>query len=300
MDLNALFKAPAGTPSPLREVYEAVAKYIRVACSLHQKAARSQTDVDRFVAAACALAWERQKAFACLAAAEIGLTANAPDAFAAFRAALEGVEPINHACADVLVACGRNAKDHLEGDFRPCDAYPNHPRFRGDIRTFFAAWPEVNERQLLEGMRQATVLAAARLNGRGQVPVPGEGPPQDQAPVLSDEGKKPPDHQQNTPHRQRTPKRSTTKRDGRQRPEAGQGEVGGVDSELGEEDTSQAGPRADARGERRGKHRASATPLSKAGGKRPLDKSAPCNFRCINASNRNISPAPNTATRLTV
>jgi hypothetical protein len=115
MDLNALFKAPAGAPSPLREVYEAVAKYIRVACSLHQKAARSQTDVDSFVPAACALAGERRDARAGLAAAEIGLTANAPDAFAAFRAALEGVEPINHACAHVLAACGRNAEDHLGG-----------------------------------------------------------------------------------------------------------------------------------------------------------------------------------------
>jgi hypothetical protein len=60
-------------------------------------------------------------------------------------------------------------------------------------------------------MRQATVLAADRLNGRGQAPVAGEGPPQDQAPVLTDQGKNPPDRQQTTPHRQRTPKRSTAK-----------------------------------------------------------------------------------------
>jgi hypothetical protein len=171
MDLNALFKAPAGAPSPLREVYEVVAKYIRVACSLYQKTARSQTDVHSFAAAACALAGERRDARAGLAAAEIGLTANAPDAFAAFHAALEGVEPINHACAHVLAAHRMNTEDHRGGDFRPCAAYPNHPRFRGDIQTFFADWPEVNDRQLLEGMRQATVLAAARLNGRGQVPV---------------------------------------------------------------------------------------------------------------------------------
>jgi hypothetical protein len=202
MDLNTLFTAPAGTPSPLRDAYEAVAEFVHVACTLHQEVARSQTDVNTFVPAACALAGERRKALACLAAAEIWFAANAPDAFAAFHAALEGVEPVNHACADVLAAHGMNATDHLGGGFRPCTAYPHHPGSRSDIRSFFSDWPEVNERQLLERMRQPTALAAARLTALQQAPVPGEGPSQDKVLLLTDRGEKPPDLQQNTAHRQ--------------------------------------------------------------------------------------------------
>jgi hypothetical protein len=215
MDLNTLFTAPAGTPSPLRDAYEAVAEFVHVACTLHQEVARSQTDVNTFVAAACALAGERRKALACLAAAEIWVTATAPDAFAAFHAALEGVEPINHACADVLVAHGMNATDHLGGGFQPCTAYPHHPGSRSDIRSFFSDWPGVNERQLLERMRQPTALAAARLAGLRQAPVPGGGPSQDKALLLTGEGEKPPDLQQNTAYRRAAPKRSTERGEAR-------------------------------------------------------------------------------------
>lgn len=170
MSTDTLLKAPLHTPSPLCEVYNAVADAVCVASNLRWETARSPTEASLFIPAARGLASARLQAYSRLAGAEIWLRANAPDALAAFHAALKEIEPINHACADVLLCNLEDVSDFLGHGFRPCADFPrhpkcylNHPGYCGDIQAFFAGWPEVEERALLERMRTPTALAAAAL-----------------------------------------------------------------------------------------------------------------------------------------
>jgi hypothetical protein len=136
--------------------------------------AGSPQDLNTFIPSASALAWVRRKALRGLADAEIWLRSDAPDAFSALQAALEDVESVNHACVDVLSSHSFNPKDHFGGGLRPCAAYPDHPRFRGDIQGFFAAWPAVDERAILERLRQIVAQAASRaLNSLNRPPTSG-------------------------------------------------------------------------------------------------------------------------------
>src|SRR5262245_28107325 len=166
MNLNLLYTAPAHTPSPLREVYDRVAEAVRVACTLRKDMINSRHDMPLFIPAACALATARNAANDALQDREIWLRTNAASVWEACRAALEAIEPVNHACSHVLVSSGASACDHLGGDFVPCPPSGWCRDWGGDTRAYFAAVPTVDERAILESMRRETI-AATRVALRG-------------------------------------------------------------------------------------------------------------------------------------
>jgi hypothetical protein len=175
-------RAPAHTPSPLREVYDLVADAVGVACGFRQEMAESERHATDFKAAAQALADTRHRANVALWDIEIWLRSSAAGVWEACRAALEGIEPINHACSHVLLSFGMNARDHTGWDFRACPESGSCCKFSGDTRDYFAAVPSVDERSLLESMRRETIAAAARLTSVPP-PIPGAAtPPQYDAP----------------------------------------------------------------------------------------------------------------------
>jgi hypothetical protein len=188
MNLNTLVTPPVGIPSPLHEVYDLVADAVAVACGFRQEMAQTECDVENFKAAALALAKARHKANEALRGWEIWLRTNAAGVWEACRAALEAIEPVNHACSHVLPRFGGGAAGHLAWDFRSCPAFGNCNKFTGSIPAYFGTVPAADERGLLERLRSETIAAVARLESL--LPVAsstptrgaGPGPRQDQPP----------------------------------------------------------------------------------------------------------------------
>jgi hypothetical protein len=157
--------APAHTASPLHEVYDLVADAVSVACGLREEMAKSEHEVEDFQAAALALADARGDAEEALRESEIWLRAHALSVWEACRAALDGIELVNHACFHVLTTNGVNVRGHLGGGFRPCSQpMACTGRFRGDIQAYFVALPPVDEHALLEHLRHETITASDRLS----------------------------------------------------------------------------------------------------------------------------------------
>jgi hypothetical protein len=189
LNLNTLLTAPSHTPSPLSEIYDLVADAVFVACGFRQEMAEFERHRQDFKAAALALANARGRANEALQEHEIWLHAHAREAEQAFRAALEAIEPVNHACSHVLVAYGANASEHLTWDFRPCPEGGSCLTFSGDTRAFFAAMPLVDQRAILSRMRHETKTAAARLvtgySPESSAPLPAPRPAELSAPRQS-------------------------------------------------------------------------------------------------------------------
>ena len=121
--------APTGTPSPLREVYAAVAEAVFNAWE-----ARYSPTFDAINAFKEAIAVPLTNALGnagtMLAQNEIWLQAHAPEAFAAFQAAMEEAKNINHACGYVILGQVNASPTAYLAAQRPFDAYSLMGRIR--------------------------------------------------------------------------------------------------------------------------------------------------------------------------
>jgi hypothetical protein len=169
LDLATLLSAPIGTPQPLRNVYAAVAAAVYDASNLQHEIALKDCSPLDFKALAFGLATAWRTARNKLLREERWFAVNAGEAFCCFVQVLGEVGRINHACGHVVLA-DQSAdppdpliRDYYFGDgCEPCAA-PQCNSFQGDVRSYFASLPSIDERQLLMQTRQATAKAAYHL-----------------------------------------------------------------------------------------------------------------------------------------
>jgi hypothetical protein len=104
--------------------------------------------------------------------AESELCGNAPKVWDACHAALEAVQPVNHAFVHVLGALGDNVAEYIRWGnhvcpvFEGCTIVPNlsdPAAFGQAMADYFSQVPEIDERGILERLRAATIEAASRL-----------------------------------------------------------------------------------------------------------------------------------------
>ena len=139
-------EAPTGTPSPLREAYEAVAEAV-----FHAWEARYLPNDNRFVfedAIAVPLSNAWRSARRMIAENKIWLRSQAPVAFDHFQKALDEVAQINDACGHVMLGAA-SAKPTV----------------------YLAAQRPFNSYVLMDGMENATCNAVHRLS-QGQAAKP--------------------------------------------------------------------------------------------------------------------------------
>jgi hypothetical protein len=170
IDLLTLLSAPSDTPRPLRNIYEAVAAAVFDASNLqHDIALKGCSPLDfepRAVGLATAWRSARDKLFC----QEIWFVANAEDAFRCFVQVLREVERINHACGHFILADHSAEppdplfRDYYFGDgCQPCEIH-QCPPFMGDVRSYFASLPSIDQRGLLMQMRHVTARASYNLS----------------------------------------------------------------------------------------------------------------------------------------